>query len=85
MLAFFKVVRNFHKLRVSIYVDNVLNEAEILVNYDRLVVRKENIPFRDVDTPEKAEAWLSRPTGDYHTLVEFLEAQCRAGLLTSAT
>lgn len=88
MLSFFKIRRNFHKLTVSLTVDGDAKTAEVVVSYDRRIVRIEEIPFDLVSTGgkiadvAKAEAWLSRPCGERGNYVEALEWACRTGVLT---
>ncbi len=83
MLARFTVKRIFNKLRVSLHVCNENRDASLMVMYDHRIIRvSEPIQHRDVDTPEKAEAYLRQPTGPLGSFVERLEWLCRTGQLT---
>mgnify|MGYP001163372228 CR=1 FL=1 len=74
MLASFTVRRNFCKLVVSLHVDCASKTAEALVTYGgRIVYQGWSQPYDAVSTPEKAEAFLSRPVGQHATFVEHLE------------
>jgi hypothetical protein len=87
MLAMFQCKKTFCRLTVSLHVDVERREASGTVTYDRRIVRLidgKDVRFHEVDTPEKADAWLSRPMGERGSLVEHLEWQARAGLLQAA-
>ena len=74
MLASFTVRRNFCKLVVSLHVDCTTKTADALVTYDgRIVYQGWSQPYEAVSTPEKAEAYLSRPVGQHSSLIEHLE------------
>lgn len=82
MLARFTIKHTFNKLRVSLHVCNEHREAEMMVMYDRRIIRTgEKVPYHEASTPELAEKWLSRPIGIKGNLVETLEFDCRTGLL----
>lgn len=82
MLAHFCVQRRFNKLHVGLHVHCSLCEASMMIIYDRIIIRSnEIVPYHLVDTPEKAEAYLGQPTGEYGNFIERLEWQCRHGQL----
>lgn len=82
MLDFFQMSRTFHKLRVTLYVDTRTKDAAVTITYDRRIVRLDySTAFHYVATPELADKWFSRDMGERGNLVEFLEWQCRAGIL----
>lgn len=78
MLQYFSVKRYFNKLAVSISVDCEHAEAEINVSYDRVLKRSSGVHFHEVDTPEKAEAYLRQHVGERGSLLEALEQQYRS-------
>lgn len=74
MLASFTARRTFCKLVISLQVDCERKTADALVTYDRRIVYQGwSQPYEAVSTPEKAEAFLSRPVGQHATFVEHLE------------
>jgi len=75
MLASFIIRRTFCKLVVSLQVDCERKTADALVTYDgRIVYQGWSQPYDGVSTPEKADAFLSRPAGQHATFVEHLES-----------
>jgi len=87
MLSMFKVERTFKRLAVSLHVDAVAKEVTSMIVYDRRIVEVINptdVPYADVSTPDKAEAWLSRPVGERGSLIETMEWQARTGQLQIA-
>lgn len=77
MLANFTICRTFNKLRVTLVVDCVRKDADLALTYDRRLREQRAVPFWEVETPEKAEAYLSRPAGELGTMVETIEHQYR--------
>jgi hypothetical protein len=78
MLTHFQCETTFYKLTVKLYVEVLKETAEATVIYDRLLRRTEvNVPFWEVSTPEKANAWFNRGAGERGSWVETLEWQCR--------
>jgi hypothetical protein len=75
MLTFFTVKRHYCGLDARLYVDGEHQEAEISLSYNRLIVAGQAIPFSVVATPEKAEAWLSRPMGERGSFLETMQWQ----------
>ena len=78
MLAHFTVKRTFYKLTVKLWVDCEKRDASITTKYDGVLKDVyQHVIFADVDSPEKAEAYLGRPIrgvdGDV-PLIEWLEA-----------
>lgn len=82
MLKFFEVERTYNKLTVRLYVepDHRDPKADLTVTYDRRIVRMGAVPnhaLRDVLTPEGAERWLSRDTGERGSWIEATEHSYR--------
>lgn len=73
MLSYFGLRRTYYLLSATIYVDVDRREAELSVKYDGRLKRNVTIPFDDVATPEKAEAYFTRRVGVHGTLLETLE------------
>ncbi len=61
MLMSFLTRRAFHKTVVSIHVDRATKTAEATVTFDGRIVWIGRVPYRDVETPDRAEGWLSDP------------------------
>ncbi len=86
MLTMFQCRRTYHKLVVSLMVDLERKDVSGTIAYDRRIVHMfdaKDAPFHEVCTPDKAEAWLSRPLGERGSFVETMEWQGRMGLLSS--
>ena len=78
MLAQFRMVRQFNKLRVVLWVDCENKESSMCVSYERRLIRPdEAIPFHLTRTPELAEAWLSTPIGERGSRIETMEWSAR--------
>ncbi len=87
MLSMFRIERTFNDLTMSLHVDATAKEATGMIVYDRRIVgmmRPADVPYADVSTPEKAEAWLSRPIGERGSLVETMEWRARTGQMQIA-
>jgi hypothetical protein len=92
MLTFFRVERTFYKLRASITAELTKHpkdghkwEAQLLVTYDRRIVQNGLFTAADlpsVNTPEGAEAWMSRPMGEQGSWLEAAERHFRASETT---
>lgn len=85
MLTMFQCRRTYHALVVSLMVDVERKDVSGTITYDRRIVRTFDVkdaPFHEVSTPERAEAWLSRPLGERGSFVETMEWQARLGLLS---
>jgi hypothetical protein len=81
MLSMFVVKRTFYKLEVKLWVDCEKRDASITTKYAGILQDvHQHVIFADVDSPEKAEAYLGRPIrgvdGDV-PLIEWLEAHHR--------
>jgi hypothetical protein len=81
MLTFFQIRKNFYKLSVHIAVDCTRELADLMVTYDRIIVGQQELPYYDVSTPDKANAWLCRPCGERGNFIEYTEWLCRSGVM----
>ena len=71
MLTKFEVSRTYELTRMTLWIDCVLKEADLTVVFHEWVADKTivELHYADVDTPSKAEAWLSsRIEGAHQTL-----------------
>ncbi|MFZ3481845.1 hypothetical protein [Sphingomonas sp. 3-13AW] len=78
----------FDKLSVCLCVDIADRAASGTVSYNGRIMRmitERDAPFGEVNTPEKAQAWMKRPMGERGNLMEHLEWQARTGLLQPET
>lgn len=77
MLVQFIAERVFNKLKLRVYVDCDTHCAEVTVTYDRLYKGEWSANFAEVATPDLAERYLTKPMGEYGSLIESLEIQYR--------
>ncbi len=81
MITFFQSEKTFYKLRVTLTVDAKRKSAEVMIAYDRLIIRIETVPFHEVYDPAAAEKWLHRPIDERGNYIERLEWMCKTGIL----
>jgi len=84
MLASFTIRKTFCKTRITLTVDNERKTADALVIYDGLIVANQPLQYFDLDSPEKAERYLSRPVSEYGSWIEMLDATMRLRFKTAA-
>jgi hypothetical protein len=77
MLTMFVMEKTFYKLTMCLFADTKREEASVTVTYDRYIRQTADIPFRDVATPELAEAWFSKLVNERGNVVEYMEWRCR--------
>jgi hypothetical protein len=78
MLTRFTARRTFCKLVVTVHVDVEQKAADVTLTYDRIIKAMVGIPFDDAATPELAEKWMSRPFGEYSSIMEYWESGYRS-------
>lgn len=88
MLASFIIKRHFCGTGITLYVDVEAKDAHLTVTHKRIIQRIETLSPADwqhVATPEKAEAWLSRPMGERGNATEYLHWLASTGQLKAET
>jgi len=81
MLDGFVMSRIHYKMHLRLYVDCLRNEAQATITYEDVIKEIRDVPYLEVRTPDLAEAYLRRPTGQHTSMVEHLEWLGRYGLL----
>ena len=80
MLAHFTVRRTYHRARITLCVSVEDEGADLMCLYDGRIHRMGEVPFREVRTPDAAEAFLSRQSGQHASLIERMEWEARHGI-----
>ena len=75
MLANFTIKRTFRETRVTLYVDCERKAASIVATHNRIIRDQGDIEFWKVETPEKANRFLSETIGERGSLIETLQAR----------
>lgn len=84
MLASFTIRKTFYKTRITLTVDNERKTADALVTYDGLIMANQPLRYSDLDTPDKAERYLSKPVSEYNSWIEMLDATMRLRVKSAA-
>lgn len=80
-MTFFQMRKFYNGLRATLTVDLEAKAAEVVIAYHGKIQRMETVNLWEVDTPEKANAWMSRPMGERGNFIERLEWMARSGIL----
>lgn len=85
MLSQFTVKRHFCGVDVSIHVDCERKEASAAIKYNKRIAWLGDVAFWEVQTPEHAERFMSRPIGETGNWLEDLhwQAKRQCGLFAS--
>lgn len=75
MLSQFTSKRHFSGVDVSIYVDCEAKLASAMVKYQGRIAWQGSVAFWEVQTPEHAERYMSRPMGETGSWLEDLHYQ----------
>lgn len=67
----FTVKGIYNNVKAVIMVDCEHKEADIMMMVDHKIHNQQKLTYRDVDTAEKAKAWLSKDMGKYGTFLEY--------------
>lgn len=93
MLKFFEVEKTYHKLTVRLYVDCIVQKADVTVVYDHRIVLTDELGLNQhieqfgrsewlkLDNPDHALKFLSRDYGEHGNFMEATERFYRSKVI----